>query len=88
MNALIGKLQQWLPTLVSKKLGVAIMAFIAEFNTKPHQSTKQIVIAVLAGVYIAAQAYLDSKAPSDPMVDPSVDQSQIPPEANDPNAGA
>ena len=68
MNALLAKLQTWIPTLISKKLGVAILAFVAEFNSKPHQSTKQIVIAVLAGVYIAAQAFLDSRTPS---VDPN-----------------
>jgi len=64
----IAKLQAWIPTLISKKLGVAILAFIAEFNTKPHQSAKQIAIAVLAGIYIAAQSYLDAKTPS---VDPN-----------------
>jgi hypothetical protein len=79
MQQIVNKVQTWLPTLLSKKLGVAIAAFIAEFNTKPHQTTKQIVIAVLGAVYIAAQAYLDSRVPAAPEVPAQVDpEAQLP----------
>ncbi len=61
MNALIAKLQAWIPTLFSKKLGVLIMGAIAEFKTHPHQTPKQIAIAVIVTGYVLAQAYLDAK---------------------------
>jgi hypothetical protein len=56
-------LKRWIPTLLSKKLGAFVLAFIAEVQSKPHQTARQIAIAVVTSAYVLAQAYLDSKKP-------------------------